>query len=67
MVNISQQESDLSRFMEIFKDRQGIIMATHLRDAGIGRQKTSQYRRDLMQLAIQSGDIWKSNGKIAYI
>ncbi len=58
----SRIESDLAKLIELFKDENRFITATEVRKAGIARDKTSQYRRDLLKLALDRGYAKKNNG-----
>jgi hypothetical protein len=58
----SRIESDLTKLVELFKDDNRLITATEVREAGIARDKTPQYRRDLLKLTLDRGYAKKNNG-----
>ena len=54
--------NDFDLFVSKFKDKSGLITATVISKKGIARSETPQYRRDLLQMAVEQGLAW-SNGK----
>jgi hypothetical protein len=58
----SRIKSDLDKLVELFKYDKKLITATKVREAGIARDKDSQYRRDLLKLAFDMGYAKKTNG-----
>ena len=58
MSNQKSRKSELDRLCDKFKDAKGLITATNIREAGIARDKTAQYRRDLLNAAVKRGDAW---------
>jgi hypothetical protein len=54
--------NDFDLLVSKFKDKSGLITATVISKKGIARSKTPQYRRDLLQMAVEQGYA-SSNGK----
>ncbi len=55
-------ESDFKELCDKFKNHKGLVTATDVNRKNIGRTETSQYRRDLLNRAIEERLAW-SNGK----
>jgi len=54
--------NDFDLLVSKFKDKSGLITATVISKKGIARSETPQYRRDLLQMAVEQGYA-SSNGK----
>jgi hypothetical protein len=54
--------NDFDLLISKFKDKSRLITATVISNNNIARSETSQYRRDLLQMAVEQGYA-SSNGK----
>ena len=54
--------NDFDLLVSKFKDKSGLITATVISKKGVARSETPQYRRDLLQMAVEQGYA-SSNGK----